>query len=44
MTILWLLVWLINETPQVIFNPPNNWLIGLGICLAIDLLRLDRGS
>lgn len=40
MTVLWLIIWLVNETPQVFMW--NNWAIGLAICLIIDVLGLKN--
>lgn len=39
MTIIWLVVWLLNSTPDVDFGNfgSNPWAISLVICLAIDL-------
>jgi hypothetical protein len=36
MTVLWLLVWLVKDTPPV--ADWNNWMVALVVCLAIDLL------
>jgi hypothetical protein len=39
MTIIWLIVWLVQGTPDVAsWGPWNSWGIGLFVCLAIDLL------
>jgi hypothetical protein len=39
MTIIWLIVWLVQGTPEVAsWGPWNSWGIGLFVCLAIDLL------
>jgi hypothetical protein len=39
MTFIWLVVWLIAQTPSVAaFGPWNNWGMALVVCLAIDLL------
>lgn len=35
MTVLWLIFWLANHTPQVYMW--NNWAIGLGVCLLINI-------
>jgi len=37
LTILWLLIWLSNGTPQL--EAWNNWAIALGICLFIDFIN-----
>lgn len=36
MTLCWLLIWLISDTPNV--NMWNAWAIGLLVCVIIDLL------
>lgn len=36
MTFFWLLVWLLNSTPDV--HAWNNWAVGLLVCVVIDLL------
>jgi hypothetical protein len=36
MTFLWLIIWLLSNTPQL--HQWNKWLIGLLVCLAIDAL------
>lgn len=41
MTVLWLIVWVVGNTPAVTFNPPNNWGVALGVCLVVDVLRLN---
>ena len=39
MTFIWLVAWLISQTPQVqMFGAWNNWGIALAVCLAIDLI------
>jgi hypothetical protein len=39
MTVIWLIVWLIKDTPDVVsWGPWNSWGIALFVCLAIDLL------
>lgn len=39
MTFIWLIVWLIQGTPAVEFQPDvNSWAIGLAVCIAIDLI------
>lgn len=39
MTLIWLIFWLVEDTPEVAFQPdPNSWAIGLLVCIAIDLL------
>lgn len=39
MTGLWLIVWLIQDTPELTFSPEvNNWVIGLMVCVALDLM------
>ena len=39
MTVIWLIVWLIAGTPQVlVFGAWNSWGVALGVCLAIDLM------
>lgn len=35
MTILWLIVWLVKDTPSL--HQWNNWLIALIICAVLDL-------
>lgn len=37
-TIIWLIVWLIYETPQL--EQWNNWLIALIVCVVIDVLSM----
>jgi hypothetical protein len=38
-TVIWLIVWLIEGTPDVAsWGPWNNWGIALFVCLGIDLL------
>jgi hypothetical protein len=37
MTVIWLIVWLIAHTPQVLMlGAWNNWGVALAVCLAID--------
>ncbi|HXM53990.1 MAG TPA: hypothetical protein VOB72_01275 [Candidatus Dormibacteraeota bacterium] len=37
MTVIWLIVWLVFHTPQVlVFGAWNDWGIALAVCLAID--------
>lgn len=36
MTVLWLIVWLLNRTPQL--YAWNNWLIALVVCAALDFM------
>jgi hypothetical protein len=39
MTVLWLIVWLVQGTPDVSsWGPWNSWGIALFICLALDLI------
>jgi hypothetical protein len=39
MTFIWLIVWLVQGTPDVVsWGPWNSWGIALFVCLAIDLL------
>lgn len=35
MTVIWLIVWLIEGTPEL--HQWNNWLVALLICLAVDV-------
>ena len=47
MTVLWLIVWLVSNTPQVQFKGEpiaewNNWAIALAVCLVIDLIGAIR--
>jgi hypothetical protein len=38
MTVIWLIVWLIQGTPDVAsWGPWNSWGIALFLCLAVDL-------
>ena len=38
MTVLWLIFWLLDGTPDVVFSGQwNNWAIALVICLALDI-------
>lgn len=36
MTVIWLIVWLLYNTPAL--HQWNNWLIALIVCVAIDIL------
>ena len=37
-TFIWLIVWLVQGTPEVAsWGPWNNWGIALFLCLAVDL-------
>jgi hypothetical protein len=39
MTVIWLIVWLINGTPDVAsWGPWNPWGVALFVCLALDLI------
>jgi hypothetical protein len=39
MTFLWLLAWLLSESPHVeILHSWNDWGIALAVCIAIDVL------
>jgi hypothetical protein len=39
MTVIWLIVWLINGTPDVAsWGPWNSWGIALFVCLAVDVV------
>ncbi|PWV84316.1 hypothetical protein SAMN05421630_1011004 [Prauserella marina] len=39
MTVIWLIVWLINGTPEVAsWGPWNAWGIALFVCLAVDVI------
>lgn len=44
MTIIWLIVWLVKDTPSVEFAnfDLNNWAIALVICLALDIFGGSR--
>ena len=45
MTFIWLIVWLISDTPHVqMFGAWNEWGIALGVCLAIDLIGALAGN
>ncbi len=45
MTFIWLIVWLIAGTPQVLmFGAWNDWGVALGVCLAIDLVGAIAAS
>ncbi|GAB7037670.1 MULTISPECIES: hypothetical protein [Catenuloplanes] len=44
MTVIWLVAWLIDSTPEVAsWGPWNAWGIALFVCLALDLLGALRG-
>jgi len=36
MLYLWLIAWLVEETPEIVFSPPNNWAIALIICAVMS--------
>jgi hypothetical protein len=36
--IIWLIVWLIQGTPHIVFWEPNSWAIALYVCAAISIL------
>lgn len=39
MTVIWLIVWLIQGTPDVAsWGPWNGWGVALFVCLAVDLI------
>jgi hypothetical protein len=39
MTIIWLIVWLVQGTPDVAsWGPWNSWGVALFVCLAVDLI------
>jgi hypothetical protein len=39
MTVIWLLVWLVKDTPDVAsWGPWNSWGVALFVCLAVDLI------
>lgn len=40
MTFLWLIFWLIEGTPAL--HPWNAWLVGLVVCVVIDVLGSHR--
>lgn len=43
MTFLWLIVWLLKDTPSVDFSGEwNNWAIALVVCAVIDLVGTRR--
>jgi hypothetical protein len=46
MTVIWLIVWLVQGTPDVnSWGPWNNWGVALFVCLAIDLVGASgRGA
>ena len=43
MLLIWLLVWVLNDTPTVAFSPINGWALALIICGIIHLLP-NRGG
>lgn len=46
MTIIWLIVWLISNTPNVEWFSGgwNDWGIALAVCLAIDIFGSSRAK
>lgn len=45
MTVIWLIVWLVKDTPEVqSWGPWNNWGTALFVCLALDLIGALGGS
>jgi len=45
MTVIWLIVWLLAQTPDVaVFGPWNNWGIALVVCFGIDMLGVLRAN
>lgn len=45
MTIIWFVVWVCNDYPSfslTTFSSPSPWLIGLAICLVIDVCKFAR--
>jgi hypothetical protein len=45
MTVIWLIVWLVQDTPEVhSWGPWNSWGTALFICLAIDLMGALGGN
>ena len=39
MTVIWLIVWLVQGTPDVLsWGPWNSWGVALFVCLAVDLI------
>jgi hypothetical protein len=45
MTVVWLIVWLVQDTPDVAsWGPWNSWGIALFVCLAIDLIGALGGN
>ncbi|GAA2608074.1 hypothetical protein GCM10010436_07300 [Paractinoplanes durhamensis] len=39
MTVIWLIVWLVQGTPDVAsWGPWNNWGIALFVCLGVDVI------
>jgi hypothetical protein len=45
-TVIWLIVWLIQDTPDVAaWGPWNSWGVALFVCLGVDLISaLGRGG
>jgi len=38
-TVIWLIVWLVQGTPDVLsWGPWNSWGVALFVCLAVDLI------
>jgi hypothetical protein len=45
MTVIWLLVWLVKDTPDVAsWGPWNSWGVALFVCLAVDLIGATGGG
>lgn len=40
MTIIWLIVWLIHDTPAV--HDWNGWMVALVVCIIIDVLSVGE--
>lgn len=41
MTTLWLIVWLLSETPEIsVFGSWNAWGVALVVCITIDLIDI----
>jgi len=38
MTVLWLIVWLVSGNPVLELSLSNPWIVGLGVCIIIDIL------
>jgi hypothetical protein len=39
MTVIWLIVWLVEGTPDVVaWGPWNSWGVALFVCLGLDLI------